>query len=89
MVLRALMVAGSKSFTHMLLALERFDNLLTTLLAETGERVRAESMAGNSFASTASWIPLHHGSKNRGPAPASSCISNDMQRLHPPRRPFS
>ena len=49
MVLRALMVAGSKSFTHMLLALERFDNLLTALLAETGERVRCQSMAGLSL----------------------------------------
>ena len=43
MVLRALMVAGAKSFTHMLLALERFDSLLTALLAQTGDRVRCQS----------------------------------------------
>ena len=39
MVLRGLLVAGSKSFTHMLIALERYDDLLTSLLAQTGEKV--------------------------------------------------
>ena len=38
-VMRGLMVAGSKSFTHMLIALERYDSLLKGLLDDTGERV--------------------------------------------------
>lgn len=40
MVVRGLLVAGSKSFTHMLIALERYDSLLTSLLEDAGERVR-------------------------------------------------
>ena len=38
-VLRGLLIAGSKSFTHMLIALERYDDLLTNLLSQTGEQV--------------------------------------------------
>lgn len=37
--LRGLLAAGSKSFTHMLIALERYDDLLSQLLAGTGEQV--------------------------------------------------
>lgn len=37
--LRGLLIAGSKSFTHMLIALERYDDLLTNLLSQTGEQV--------------------------------------------------
>ena len=39
MVLRALLVAGSKSFTHMITALERYCLILQTLLAQTGPQV--------------------------------------------------
>lgn len=42
-VLRAIVVglltAGSKSFTHMLIALERYDNLLNSLVEATGHEV--------------------------------------------------
>ena len=40
MVLRGTLVAGSKSFTHMLIALERYDDLLTNVLSGLGEEVR-------------------------------------------------
>lgn len=43
--MRGLMVAGSKSFTHMLIALERYDSLLTALLQDAGERVGREFRA--------------------------------------------
>lgn len=39
MVLRGVMMAGAKSFTHMLIALERSDDLLVQLVAEAGEQV--------------------------------------------------
>jgi hypothetical protein len=39
MVLRGIMMAGAKSFTHMLIALERSDDLLTQLVTETGQEV--------------------------------------------------
>ena len=39
MVLRALLVAGAKSFTHMITALERYCHVLQTLLAQTGPQV--------------------------------------------------
>ena len=39
MVLRALLVAGAKSFTHMITALERYCLVLQTLLAQTGSQV--------------------------------------------------
>ena len=39
MVLRALLVAGAKSFTHMITALERYCLVLQTLLAQTGPQV--------------------------------------------------
>ena len=39
MVLRALLVAGAKSFTHMITALERYCLVLQTLLAQTGAEV--------------------------------------------------
>lgn len=37
-LVRGLLVAGSKSFTHMLIALERYEALLTPLLAEAGDQ---------------------------------------------------
>ena len=40
MVLRVLLVAGAKSFTHMITALERYCLVLQTLLAQTGPQVR-------------------------------------------------
>jgi nuclear cap-binding protein subunit 1 len=43
MVLRALLVAGAKSFTHMITALERYCLVLQTLLAETGPQVLPSS----------------------------------------------
>ena len=39
MVLRALLVAGAKSFTHMITALERYCLVLQTLLAQAGAEV--------------------------------------------------
>ena len=39
MVLRALLVAGAKSFTHMITALERYCLVLQTLLAQAGLEV--------------------------------------------------
>lgn len=39
MVLRALLVAGAKSFTHMITALERYCLVLQTMLAQTGPQV--------------------------------------------------
>ena len=44
MVLRALLVAGSKSFTHMITALERYDELLMRLLADAGAAVSCSGM---------------------------------------------
>jgi nuclear cap-binding protein subunit 1 len=41
MALRALLVAGAKSFTHMITALERYHGLLAGLLAAAGPAVRA------------------------------------------------
>ena len=43
MVLRALLVAGAKSFTHMITALERYCLVLQTLLAQAGAEVRRPS----------------------------------------------
>ncbi len=40
-LLRALLVAGAKSFTHMLIALERYHDALAPLLAEAGPEARA------------------------------------------------
>ena len=37
--LRGLLIAGAKSFTHMVIALERYDDLLTNLLSQTREEV--------------------------------------------------
>jgi hypothetical protein len=39
-LLRALLVAGAKSFTHMLIALERYHDALAPLLAEAGPEAR-------------------------------------------------
>jgi hypothetical protein len=39
MMLRALLVAGAKSFTHMITALERYSTALHTLLQEAGPEV--------------------------------------------------
>jgi hypothetical protein len=41
MAFRALLVAGAKSFTHMITALERYHGLLAGLLAAAGPAVRA------------------------------------------------
>jgi MIF4G like len=38
-VFRALLTAGSKSFTHMITAIERYEALLRLLLQETGPEV--------------------------------------------------
>ena len=38
-ILRALLVAGAKSFTHMITVLERYEMLLRRLLADTGSGV--------------------------------------------------
>lgn len=42
-ILRGLMTAGSKSFTHMLIALERYDTVLTTLLKDAGQQASMHS----------------------------------------------
>ena len=39
MVLRTLLVAGAKSFTHMITALERYCHVMQTLLAQAGPQV--------------------------------------------------
>ena len=46
MAFRALLVAGAKSFTHMITALERYHGLLADLLAAAGPEVRANLILG-------------------------------------------
>lgn len=45
-VLRALLVAGAKSFTHMLIALERYQAALVLLLAAAGPEVLPHLLTG-------------------------------------------
>ena len=43
-ILAGLLIAGSKSFTHMLLALERYDDLFTGLLKASDGKVRSPAL---------------------------------------------
>lgn len=47
MVLRALLVAGAKSFMHMITALERYCEVLQSLLAQAGPQVRLPASASD------------------------------------------
>lgn len=62
MLLRVLLVAGAKSFTHMITALERYSLVLQTLLAQTGPQVRRKSAILSplaSFLHGLPWVPMH------------------------------